>query len=44
MKVNQYGPRRDDVDVFVENSTYARHILKERIMKQQLLPNKCAIC
>jgi Zn finger protein HypA/HybF involved in hydrogenase expression len=30
--------------VFVENSTYARHNLKRRIIKEQLLPYKCGCC
>ena len=44
IKVNQYGPRREDCDVFVENSTYARHKLKERIIKQDMIPYHCACC
>lgn len=43
-RTNQYGPRRDDSEVFVENSTYARHKLKLRVMTQELLPNACAVC
>ena len=43
-KVNQYGPRREDSDVFVENSTYARHKLKERIIKQNMIPYECGCC
>lgn len=30
--------------IFVENSTYARHSLKDRIFADNLLENKCAIC
>lgn len=41
---NQYGERRLDEDVFVENSTYARHRLKERIIKQELIPYECSVC
>lgn len=44
MNTNQYGPRREDVDVFVEASTYARHKLKERIIKQKLIEYTCACC
>ena len=43
-KVNQYGPRRTDEDVFVENSTYARHKLKERIITQNLIEYRCDCC
>lgn len=42
--VNRYGPRLKDEEVFVANSTYPRHVLKARIMKQGLLPNVCAVC
>ena len=41
---NRYGDRRSDEDVFVENSTYARHRLKERILKNDMIPYECAIC
>ena len=41
---NRYGERRLDEDVFVENSTYARHRLKERIIKQELIPYECSVC
>lgn len=44
MKMNQYGPKREDSEVFVENSNYARHNLKARIRKQNLIPYACAIC
>lgn len=30
--------------VFVENSTFARHLLKKRIIENNLLPYCCAIC
>lgn len=36
--------RYKDVDVFVENSSYPRHRLKERIVKNNLIPYKCACC
>jgi hypothetical protein len=37
--------RKDDSEVFVENSTYPRHRLKERIYKQEILDTKhCDIC
>ncbi len=41
---NQYGIKKQDSEVFVENSTYARHRLKERIINQQLIPYICACC
>ena len=41
---NRYGERRLDEDVFVENSTYARHRLKDRIIKQQMIPYECECC
>ena len=41
---NQYGERRKDEDVFVKNSTYARHKLKERIIKQKMIDYCCSIC
>ena len=43
-KVNGYGERRKDSDVFVENSTYARHKLKERIIAQNLIDYRCDCC
>lgn len=36
--------RLDDKDVFVENSTYARHNLKRRILKKNMIEYKCACC
>lgn len=36
--------RIDDKEVFVENSTYPRHRLKERIIKQNLIEYKCSGC
>jgi len=43
-KVNQYGARKTDEEVFVAESTYPRHRLKERIIKQALIVYECAIC
>ncbi len=41
----QKNPNRfDDTEVFVENSTYPRHRLKERIIKQKLLMYNCECC
>ena len=45
MRINQYGPKKTNEDVFIENSTYARHRLKGRIIDQNLLPHEtCSIC
>jgi ribosomal protein L44E len=41
---NRYGNRKNDSEVFVFNSTYPRHKLKERIIKQKLIPYKCDVC
>lgn len=42
-KLNE-SRRFKDEDVFVENSTYPRHRLKERIIKQDLIPFVCSEC
>jgi Zn finger protein HypA/HybF involved in hydrogenase expression len=44
MIVNRFGPKRPNEEVFVENSTYARHRLKERIVKEVMLPYICYEC
>lgn len=44
MKTNQHGPRRTNEDVFVLNSTYARHNIKNRILKEKMIPYTCSIC
>ena len=36
--------RLDDEQVFVENSTYPRHRLKKRVMRQSLITYECQIC
>lgn len=37
--------RKDDSEVFVENSTYPRHKIKDRIYKQKMLnTEQCDIC
>ena len=36
--------RKDDSEVFVENSTYARHNLKKRILSNNLIEYKCQCC
>ena len=41
---NQYGERKTDEEVFVENSTYARHRLKERIIVGGIINYVCACC
>lgn len=42
--VNGYGPRKTNEEVFVENSTYARHNIKKRILEDGLIPYVCEIC
>lgn len=37
-------PRMTNEQVFVENSSYPRHRLKERILKQKLIPYVCTQC
>lgn len=37
-------PRKNDEEVFVENSTYGRNHLKRRILQQNLIEYKCDIC
>lgn len=37
-------PRMSNEEVFVESSTYPRHRLKERILKQKLIDYRCAEC
>jgi len=41
---NRYGITKLDEEVFVENSTYARHNLKKRILRQNLITYSCACC
>ena len=36
--------RLSDDEVFVENSTYARHHIKHRVITQKLINYECAIC
>jgi hypothetical protein len=36
--------RRSDYDVFITNSTYCRRLIKQRILDQNLMEYKCAIC
>ena len=36
--------RRDNKDVFVENSNYARHHIKRRIIEGSLIPYECFGC
>ena len=37
-------PRIPDNEVFVENCSVARHVIKKRIIRDKLLDYKCAIC
>lgn len=41
---NRHGLRRNDDDVFTENSTYARHLIKKRVIKQKMIDYKCFDC
>jgi hypothetical protein len=46
-KGKKTGPssrRLKDEDVFVADSTYARHHIKERIISQNLIEYRCACC
>ena len=36
--------RLSDEEVFVENSTYARHHIKRRIIEQEMIPYECFNC
>jgi hypothetical protein len=36
--------RRPNEEVFVENSDYARHHIKRRVIEQSLIPYKCFGC
>ena len=36
--------RLSDSDVFTEDSTYARHHIKRRIIEQQMVPYECFNC
>ena len=41
---NAYGPPKTHDEVFVSDSSYPRHRLKERIIKNNMLPYKCSVC
>ena len=46
-KGRNYGggiKKRELADVLIENSTYSRHVLKSRLLKEKLLNNSCYIC
>jgi hypothetical protein len=43
-KRNQYGEKRKNEDVFVENSDYARHHIKKRVIQENMVPYICAEC
>lgn len=42
--MNQYGPKKKNSEVFVENSTYNRSKLKMRIIKEEMFPYVCNEC
>lgn len=44
MKSRKKTERREDIDVFVVKSTFARHLIKKRIIEQGLIPYICEIC
>lgn len=41
---NQYGERRKNEDVFVEDSNYARHHIKKRVIEENMIPYVCDEC
>ena len=41
---NRFGLTKTDDEVFVENSTYARHNIKKRILRGNLIEYKCESC
>lgn len=43
-KANQFGARLTNEEVFVENSTYARHHVKHRVITEKLIPYECEKC
>lgn len=45
IKTKRHSKNRiSDEKVFVENSTYARHHIKHRIISQNLIPYQCHLC
>lgn len=42
--INSKKHKREDSDVFVENSNYQRNGIKRRIIQQNLIPYKCSEC
>ena len=43
-KGKKFGPKKQLSELLVENSTYSRGHLKERLLKEELLKNQCSIC
>lgn len=41
---NRYDLNKKDEDVFVANSSYARHLLKKRVLKNKLIEYVCSCC
>jgi 5-methylcytosine-specific restriction endonuclease McrA len=41
---SRYGNTKRNEEVFIEESTYPRHRLKGRILKQNLIEYKCQCC
>jgi 5-methylcytosine-specific restriction endonuclease McrA len=44
MAVNQFGEKKTNTEIFVDESTYPRHRLKERILKEQIIKYECSSC
>ena len=43
-KVGKHPTRRLDSEVFVENSDYARHLIKQRIIEGEMIDYHCQCC
>jgi len=41
---NKHGIEKTNEEVFVENSTYARHNIKRRLIKQKMIEYVCQDC
>lgn len=41
---NQHKGRLSNEEVFVENTTYARHHIKHRVITENLIPYECEKC
>ena len=43
-KIGRTAQRKLDDEVFVENSTYARHLIKQRILEDKKIDYHCQCC